>query len=77
MGKFRLTDRKVKNSIRMVYDKNKLLTKQQIAEALGKHPNTIDQWRKKHQFPKPALAPTKRTMLWRWKDICDFYGFEE
>jgi len=60
----------------MSYEKHELLNKQQIAEALGKHPNTIDHWRRKNRFPKPKLAPTKRTLLWQWKDICDFFGLD-
>ena len=60
----------------MIYTPKELVTKQQIADYFGKHPNTVDHWRKSHNFPKPKVAPTKRTLLWQWKDVCDFFGIE-
>jgi len=61
----------------MAFRKTELVTKQQIAKHFKKHPNTVDQWRKKHNFPKPAVTPTKRTLLWQWKDVLEFFGLEE
>ncbi len=48
----------------------KLLTKAQVAEAIGVHPNTVDNLRDRDPFfPTPKRLPGGRKLLWAEADL--------
>lgn len=47
----------------------RLMTREEVADTLGVHPNTIDHWRRQGRFPQPVRFPGGRTIRWRPGDV--------
>jgi predicted DNA-binding transcriptional regulator AlpA len=50
-------------------DAVKLLSRRQVAEALGRSPDTLDAWVRKGLFPAPLQAAPGAPKQWRYKTV--------